>query len=160
MTVNNFLVSFPIKIKRPVTQSQSRQVVTLVLGFPVIAISIFFEDPLLAGSLFIALIAINEERQLNQLVEKVNSCIKLGQVFIVYFVAAVFVSLWLNPANVPTIEAFKLWQQQALVAVNTVKLALFAINLFLMAVLFLASIFIRHLRVKLSLLPLNSKDKH
>lgn len=118
MTTNNSLSTIPsVKSKQSGTRSRlkSRQLVTLVLGFSILLISTVFHNQVWAGSLFIALIATSFDRQLNQLVKKLNSFIKLWQVEVAIAVTAVFVSLGMSPVNaqaVPGGGLFNPLQQQ------------------------------------------------
>ena len=84
----------------PWSRLNKGQLVTLALGFPVIVMSIVLDNPVLAGSLFLALSAMMFDQYLTSLVKKLNSCINLWQVFLAIALAAAFISRWVNPANI------------------------------------------------------------
>lgn len=103
IVVNNFVASVlstESKQFSPWSRLDKGQVVILALGFLVIVMSIVLDNPVLAGSLFLALSAMMFDQYLTSLVKKLNSCIKLWQVFVAIALAAVFVSRWVNPANI------------------------------------------------------------
>lgn len=128
-----------------------RHLVILVTGLPMLAISMVSKEPTFAGSLFIALIAMVLDQQLNQLIRRLNSRITFRQVSVAITVAAVFVSWWLNPVNATPGKRFAIPIQQASVVVAEtigIKLVIVALNLLLMAVIFYAVVQVHHHWIK------------
>ncbi len=123
-----------------------RHLVALVTGLPMLVISMIGKEPILAGSLFIALIAMMLDRLLFQLIRGLNSQIKFWQVSVAIVVAAVSVSCWLNPVNANPSAGFSIPTQQAIVPFTEiigVKLMIVALNLLLMTAIFFIAVFIR-----------------
>jgi len=97
------------------TRLKPRHKATLALGLPIIVVATAFHQQVLAGSLYVTLIAISFEHYLEKLAKKLNVKIKLWQVLVAIVVAAVFVSSAINPANA---QLFNPLQQQTNTVLN------------------------------------------
>lgn len=89
---------------------------TLTLGFAILLISAAFHQQVLAGSLFVTLIGINFEQQLEKGIKKLNFKIKIWQVLVAIVVAAVLVSSAIHPVNA---QLFNPLQQQTNTVLNS-----------------------------------------
>lgn len=97
------------------TRLKPRQNITLALGLPILVISMAFHQQVVAGSLFVTLIAISFEHYLEKGVRELNVNIKIWQVLVAIVVAAVFVSSAIDPANA---QLFNPLQQQTNTVLN------------------------------------------
>lgn len=154
MPKSDSLTSISISsIKQTVIHSRLklRHFVALFTSLPMLVISMVSKEPILAGSLFIALIAMMFDRQLFDLVRRLNSRIKFWQISVAIVVAAVFVSWWLNPVNATPDMRFTIPMQQKQMLVTetiSIKLVIVALNLLLMTAIFYVAVFIRGLWTK------------
>lgn len=150
MTTSDPLIIISTRTNRQtvfLSRLKLRHLVILVTGLPMLVTSMVSKEATLAGSLFIALIAMMLDQQLNQLIRRLNSRITFWQVSLAITVAAVFVSWWLNPVNATPRIRFAIPMQQASVLVAEtigIKLVIVALNLLLIAVIFYAVVQVHH----------------
>lgn len=154
MPKSDSLTSISISlIKQTVIHSRLklRHLVALFTSLPMLVISMVSKEPILAGSLFIALIAMMLDQLLFNLVRRLNSRIKFWQVSVAIIVAAVFVSQWLNPVNATPDMRFAIPMQQEQMLVTetiSIKLVIVVLNLLLMTAIFYVAVFVRGLWIK------------